>query len=110
MTPLRLHGACPECGFIERLRPDGTMVQHARPRRGYEYSAPHCEGTGREPVAGSVAAWLDAQDAMARAGVDRAERAVTEAAAAMERAIEHADAVATATAKARARLARKAGE
>ena len=63
MTPLRLRGTCPECGFIERLRPDGTMVQHTRRWR-------VCKGTGREPVAGSVAAWLDAQDAMARAGVD----------------------------------------
>lgn len=110
MTPLRLHGTCPECGYVDRLRANGTMTQHARSWRGLEYSALNCGGSGREPVAGSVAAWLDAQDAMARAGVDRAERAVTEAAAAMERAIEHADAVATATAKARARLARKAGE
>ena len=61
MTALRLRGTCPECGFIERLRPDGTMVQHTRRWR-------VCKGTSREPVAGSVAAWLDAQDAMARAG------------------------------------------
>lgn len=110
MTPLRLHGTCPECGLTERLRPNGTMTQHARPRRGLEYSAPHCDGAGREPVAGSVAAWLDAQDAMARAGVDRAERAVTEATAARERAIEHMHTVTKATAKARARLARKGTE
>lgn len=103
MTPLRLHGACPECGFIERLRPDGTMVQHTRRWR-------VCKGTGREPVAGSVAAWLDAQDAMARAGVERAERAVAEAMAARERASERAGAVTKATAKMRARLARKGAE
>ena len=109
MTPLRLHGTCPECGLTERLRPDRTMVQHAAPRRWID---PHtiCEGTGREPVAGSVVAWLDAQDAMARAGVDRAQRAVADAEAALNRARAHANAVATATAKARARLARKAGE
>lgn len=110
MTALRLHGTCPECGFIERLRPDGTMTQHTRPRRGYEYSAPRCDGTGRAPVAGSVAAWLDAQDAAARVGVDRAERAVAEAEAALDRAREHANAVMTATTKARARLARKGTE
>lgn len=110
MTPLRLHGTCPECGLTERLRPDGTMVQHTRPRRGLEYSAPRCDGTGRAPVAGSVAAWLDAQDAMARAGVDRAQRAVSEAADALDRARAHANAVATATAKARARLAKKGTE
>lgn len=110
MTPLRLHGTCPECGSTERLRPDGTMVQHARPRRGYEFSGSRCDGTGREPVAGSVAAWLDAQDADARARVERTERAVAEAEAALDRAREHANAVATATAKARARLARKGTE
>lgn len=110
MTPLRLHGTCPECGRIERLRPDGTMVQHTRPRRVHEFSGSRCDGTGREPVAGSVAAWLDVQDAMARAGVDRAQRAVSEAADALDRARARANAVATATAKARARLARKAGE
>ena len=103
MTPLRLHGACPECGLTERLRPDGTMVQHTRRWR-------VCKGTGREPVAGSVAAWLDAQDADARARVGRTERAVTEAIAARERAIERADAVTKATAKARARLARMVAE
>lgn len=92
MTTLRLHGTCPECGCIERLRPDGTVVQHTLRWR-------VCKGTGREPVAGSVAAWLDAQDAMARAGVDRAQRART-----------RANAVTKATTKARARLARKAGE
>ena len=103
MTPLRLHGTCPECGCIERLRPDGTMTQHTLRWR-------VCKGTGREPVAGSVAAWLNAQDALARAGVDRAERAVAEAAAARERAAEHMHAVLAATTKAGARLARKAGE
>ena len=103
MTPLRLHGTCPECGLTERLRPDGTMVQHTLRWR-------VCKGTGREPVAGSVVAWLDAQDAAARAGVDRAQRAVAEAEAALDRARAHANAVATATTKARARLARKAGE
>ena len=35
----------PECGLTERLRPDGTMVQHTRRWR-------VCKGTGREPVAG----------------------------------------------------------
>ena len=103
MTPLRLHGTCPACGSTEPLRADGTVVQHTLRWR-------VCKGTGREPVAGSVAASLDAQDAQARAGVERAERAVTEAMAARERAIEHADAVTKATTKARARLARKAGE
>lgn len=103
MTALRLHGTCPECGFIERLRPDGTMVQHTLRWR-------VCKGTGREPVAGSVVAWLDAQDAAARAGVDRAKRAVAEAEAALDRAREHANAVVTQTAKARARLARKGTE
>ena len=103
MTPLRLHGTCPECGLTERLRPDGTMVQHTLRWR-------VCKGTGREPVAGSVVAWLDAQDAAARAGVDRAQRAVSDAEAALNRAREHANAVMTATTKARARLARKAGE
>jgi len=109
MIPLRLHGTCPACASVERLRPDGTMVQHAAPRRWID---PHtiCEGTGRAPVAGSVVAWLDAQDAMARAGVDRAQRAVSEAADALDRARAHANAVMTTTAKARARLARKAGE
>lgn len=109
MIPLRLHGTCPACASVERLRPDGTMVQHAAPRRWID---PHtiCEGTGREPVAGSVAAWLDAQDAAARAGVDRAQRAVSEAADALDRARAHANAVATATTKARARLARKGAE
>lgn len=110
MTALRLHGTCPECGCVEPLRPDGTMTQHTRPRRGLEYSAPRCDGTGRAPVMGSVDEWLDAQDAMARAGVGRAERAVAEAEAALARAREHADAVTKATTKARARLARKAGE
>ena len=103
MTPLRLHGTCPECGRTGRLRPDGTMVQHTLRWR-------VCKGTGREPVAGSVAAWLDAQDAAARAGIDRAERAVTEAMAARERAIERMHTVTKATAKARARLARKGTE
>ena len=103
MTALRLRGTCPECGFIERLRPDGTMVQHTRRWR-------VCKGTGRAPVAGSVVAWLDAQDAEARAGVDRAQRAVSEATDALDRARARANAVATATAKARARLARKGTE
>ena len=103
MTPLRLHGACPACGSTEPLRADGTVVQHTRPRGDYWR-------TGRAPVAGSVAAWLDAQDAEARAGVDRAQRAVSEAADALDRARAHANAVTKATAKARARLARKAGE
>ena len=109
MIPLRLHGTCPACASVERLRPDGTMVQHAAPRRWID---PHtiCEGTGREPVAGSVAAWLDAQDAAARAAVERTGRAVAEAEAALGRALERANAVATATAKARARLARKGTE
>lgn len=110
MTPLRLHGTCPACGSTEPLRPDGTMVQHTRPRRVYEFSRSRCDGTGREPVAGSVAAWLNAQDALARAGVDHAERAVAEAAAARERAAEHMHAVLAATTKARARLARKGTE
>lgn len=109
MTPLRLHGTCPACGSTEPLRADGTVVQHTRPRGDY-WRTGRCEGTGAAPVAGSVAAWLDAQDAEARAGVGRAERAVTEAMAARERAIEHADAVTKATAKARARLARKGAE
>ena len=109
MTALRLHGTCPECGFIERLRPDGTMTQHTRPRGDY-WRTGRCEGTGAAPVAGSVAAWLDAQDAAARAGIDRATRGVTEAMAALTCAREHANAVTKATAKARARLARKAGE
>ena len=103
MTPLRLHGTCPECGCIERLRPDGTMTQHTLRWR-------VCKGTGREPVAGSVATWLDAQDAEARARVDRAQRAVSEATDALDRARARANAVMTTTAKARARLARKAGE
>mgnify|MGYP000854610780 FL=1 len=109
MTPLRLHGTCPACASVEPLRPDGTMVQHTRPRGDY-WRTGRCEGTGAAPVAGSVAAWLDAQDAEARAGVDRAQRAVSEAADALDRARAHANAVTKATAKARARLARKAGE
>lgn len=103
MTALRLHGTCPECRSTEPLRPDGTMIQHTRSWR-------VCKGTGRAPVMGSVDEWLNAQDAMARAGVGRAERAVAEAEAALARAREHADAVTKATTKARARLARKAGE
>ena len=109
MTPLRLHGTCPACGSTEPLRADGTVVQHTRPRGDY-WRTGRCEGTGAAPVAGSVAAWLDAQDAMARAGVDRAQRAVSEAADALDRARAHANAVMTATAKARARLARKGAE
>lgn len=109
MTPLRLHGTCPACGSTEPLRADGTVVQHTRPRGDY-WRTGRCEGTGAAPVAGSVAAWLDAQDADARAGIDRAERAVTEAMAALTCARAHANAVTKATAKARARLARKDGE
>ena len=109
MTPLRLHGTCPACASVEPLRPDGTMVQHTRPRGDY-WRTGRCEGTGAAPVAGSVAAWLDAQDANARAGVDRADRAVTEAEAAWCRAVEHMEAVTAQTKRARARLARKAGE
>lgn len=101
MTPLRLHGTCPECGCVEPLRADGTVVQHTLRWR-------VCKGTGREPVAGSVVAWLDAQDAEARAWVDRAQRAVSDAADALDRARARANAVATA--KARARLARKGAE
>lgn len=105
---LRLHGTCPECGASETLRPDGTVTQHMRPRRGYEYRSHRCEGTGLAPIAGSVAAWLDAQDADARAAVERAERAVTYALAARERAEAHAAETTEWTAKQRAKLA-KAG-
>lgn len=106
MTALRLHGKCPECGSTEPLRPDGTMTQHTRPWSG----GTRCDGIGRAPVMGSVDEWLNAQDAEARAGVGRAERAVTEAKAALERTRAHADAVVAQTAKARARLARKGTE
>ena len=102
MTTLRLHGACPACGAVERLRPGGTIVQHTR-RRGDYYVSVRCEGSGSLPVAGSVAAWLDAQDATVRAGVDRAKRAMTEAADALDRAREHADEVTAWTAKQRAK-------
>lgn len=102
MTALRLHGECPDCGAVERLRPGGTIVQHTR-RRGDYYVSVRCEGSGASPVAGSVAAWLDAQDANARAGVDRAERAVAEAMAARDRAIAHRDEVTAWTAKQRAK-------
>ena len=102
MTPLRLHGECSECGAIERLRPGRTIVQHTR-RRGDYYVSVRCDGSGKPPVAGSVAAWLDAQDAEARAGVARAETVVAEARAALDRAIERSDATLAWTTKMRAK-------
>lgn len=105
MTALRLHGECPDCGAVERLRPGGTIVQHTR-RRGDYYMSVRCEGSGSLPVAESVAAWLDAQDANARAGVERAERAVAEAVAARDRAVAHRDEVTVWTMKQRAEVNR----
>ncbi len=102
MTALRLHGECSECGAIERLRPGRTIVQHTR-RRGDYYVSVRCDGSGKPPVAGSVAAWLDAQDAEARAGVARAETVVAEAMAERDRAIAHRDEVTAWTAKQRAK-------
>jgi len=107
MTP-RLHGTCPVCGATETLRPDGTMTQHPGPRGVWSRSH-RCDGTGCAPVAGSVAAWLDAQDAEARASVARAQRAVAEALAARERAEASAAEMTTWTKRQRAKLAKAVG-
>ena len=102
MTALRLHGECPACGAVERLRPGGTIVQHTR-RRGDYYVSVRCDGSGSLPVAGSIAAWLDAQDAAAAAWVARAHQAVAVALAERERADANRDEVTAWTTKQRAK-------
>lgn len=76
MTARRLHAACPRCGRVEPLRPDGTLVQHTRVNRCS--SRCRCEGSGAQPAPGAIAAWLAQHEAE---GIASAQRESTERAA-----------------------------
>lgn len=80
MTP-RLHGRCPVCSRVEPLRSDGTgaLTQHTAPPRGFSSRERRCDGSGAQPVAGSVEEWLAKQEAAAAMNVARAATAVTAA-------------------------------
>lgn len=85
----RLHAACPVCQRAEALRPDGTMLQHTAPHPSGRWRV--CPGTGRDPGADAVRAWLaghesDAADAAQRAQAALARAQAELAAAQQERA------------------------
>ena len=103
---LRLHGRCPQCSRVEPLRPDGTLTQHTAPRVGYDYRERRCDGSGAQPLAGSVEAWLATQEADAVARVESAERAVAKAFADLNAARQHAATHGAWITKQRARLAK----
>ena len=105
MTP-RLHGRCPVCSHVEPLRPDGMLVQHTAPPIGHSSRGRRCDGSGAQPVAGSVEAWLDAQAASDALRVQGAERDLVTAEVRLDAARESAATHAAWIARQRARLAK----
>ncbi len=87
----RLHAACPACQRAEALRPDGTMLQHTAPdARSGRWRV--CPGTGRDPGADAVRAWLAGHESDAADAVRRAQAALTRAQAELAEADrEHAE-------------------
>lgn len=78
MTARRLHAVCPRCQRPEPLRPDGSLVRHSR-WPSYSTRKITCEGSGTQPSAESVAAWLTQHEAEGAAVAQGREQAVVRA-------------------------------
>lgn len=78
MSARRLHAACPECGRVNPLRPDGTLTRHKQSAFYLRAMVP-CGGTGKPPTAEAVAAWLTQHEAEGAALVQARERTVARA-------------------------------